>query len=131
MLYFFGLPAEATGLSYNASRLYDADDTTTGQIRFQNGVLLNGAWCFTVPEKRDHCEIIGSEGTLQFSIFDHRLLILKTEESEVRFTFEPLPHVQQPMIQKVTEYFLDQAENPCSADDGVEVMKMMEAFTKR
>lgn len=131
MLYFFGAPKEVTGFSYNASRLYDADDTTTGQVRFQNGVLFNGAWCFTVPQKRDLCEIIGSEGTLQFNIFEHRLLVLKKEESEVRFEFDPLPHVQQPMIQKVTDYFLDKAENPCGAEEGVAVMRMMEAMTKK
>jgi hypothetical protein len=56
-------------------------------------------------------------------------VFLLKKESEVRFDFEPLPHVQQPMIQRVTEFFLDKAENPCKADEGVVVMKMMEAIT--
>ncbi len=131
MLYFFGQPQEAMGLSFNASQLYNADDTTSGQVLFQSGVLFNGAWCFTVPEKKDHCEIIGTEGLLHFSIFEHRLLTLRKRDSEVQLPFAPLPHVQQPMIGKVVDYFLDKAENPCSAEEGVEVMKMMEAFTKK
>jgi predicted dehydrogenase len=129
MLYFFGGPKEVKGLSYNSSGLYNADDTTSGQILFKNNVLFNGIWCFTVPEKRDQCEIIGTEGTLRFSIFEQRPLFLLKKASEVRFDFEPLPHVQQPMIQRVTEYFLNKAENPCNADEGVIVMKMMEAIT--
>ena len=32
------------------------------------------------------------------------------------------------MIQKVVEYFLGQADNPCPASEGVEVMKMMDAM---
>lgn len=129
MLYFFGRPEKATGYSVNASRLYGADDTTTGQVLFPNHVLFTGTWCFTVPEKRDFCEIIGSEGSLQFPIFDHRLLRLKKGETETEFSFDPLPHVQQPMIEQVVHYFLGRAENPCSAEDGAAVMKMIDDMT--
>lgn len=129
MLYFFGEPEETSGKSLNASGLYKADDTTAGQALFPNNVLFNGAWCFTVPEKRDQCEIIGTEGTLHFSIFEHRLLLLRRKSSEVNFEFDALPHVQQPMIQSVVDYFLGKKNNPCSAEEGLAVMKMMQAFT--
>ena len=43
--------------------------------------------------------------------------------------FDKLQHVQQPMIEKTVEYFLDQAPNPCSAEEGIEVLKVMDAFT--
>lgn len=126
LLYFFGQPAAVSGTSLNASGLYGADDTTSGQVLFENRVLFNGAWCFTVPEHRDYCEIIGTEGSLQFKVFEHRLLTMKKEDKEIRFSFDPLPHVQQPMIQKVVEYFLDEGENPCSGEDGLTVMRMMD-----
>jgi predicted dehydrogenase len=128
MLYFFGSPKSVIGFSQNASHLYHADDTTTGQMLFENGVLFNGAWCFTAAEKRDLCEIIGSEGSLQFKIFDHRQIILKRAGNEEQCAFDPLPHVQQPMIQSVVEYFSGKAENPCSGDEGVTVMEMMDAM---
>ena len=131
MLYFFGRPEKVAGFSVNASRLYNANDTTCGQVLFPDDVLFNGAWCFTAPQKRDHCEIIGSEGSLQFSIFDHRLLVLKKGDSERQFFFEPLPHVQGPMIAQVVNYFLDRAENPCPAEDGVDVMQMMDTMTMK
>lgn len=129
MLYFFGKPEKTTGFSINASGFYNADDTTCGQIVFQNNVLFNGVWCFTVPEKKDYCEIIGSEGKLAFKIFEHQELVLIKGAEETKFEFDALPHVQQPMIQKVTEYFLGEAENPCSGEEGVEVMKMIDAIT--
>lgn len=128
MLYFFGKPERASGFSINASGLYNADDTTCGQILFPNNVLFNGAWCFTVPENRDSCEIIGTEGKLSFKIFEHRELFLTRGSDETRFEFEPLAHVQQPMIEKVVSYFLGQTENPCSGEEGVDVMKMMDAI---
>jgi predicted dehydrogenase len=131
MLYFFGTPRQAAGLSFNAAGLYGADDTTSGQVVFENKVLFHGAWCFTAPEKRDDCEIIGTEGKLRFSIFDHQPLVLERQGKQTLFEFDRLPHVQQPMIEKVVEYFLGRGPNPCSAEEGVEVMKMMAAFTRR
>ncbi|MDQ6608527.1 MAG: Gfo/Idh/MocA family oxidoreductase [Bacteroidota bacterium] len=129
MLYFFGRPKHSSGLSFNASGLYQADDTTCGQILFENGILFNGAWCFTIPQKRDQCEIIGTEGAVRFSIFDQQPLLVTKNGKESSLQFNSLPHVQQPMIQKVVDYFLGQADNPCTAEEGIEVMKMMEAFT--
>lgn len=131
MLYFFGKPLKATGLSINASRLYEADDTTCGQALFEKNILFNGTWCFTVPESRDRCEIIGTDGSLVFKIFEHRELVLKVGDKEIRFEFDALPHVQQPMIHKVVEYFLGKSENPCSAEEGVEVMRMMEEMATK
>lgn len=126
LLYFFGKPQKVTGISFNASQLYDADDTTSGQVLFEKGVLCNGAWCFTVPEHRDHCEIIGTDGTLHFKVFEHRQLTLRKNDKEIRFAFDHLPHVQEPMIQRVVQYFLGEGENPCSGEEGVEVMEMMD-----
>lgn len=128
MMYFFGRPKKVSGIAINSSHYYNADDTTCGQILFDSGVVFNGTWCFTVAEKKDLCEIIGSEGKLSFPIFDHKELILEREGTKTIIEFERMPHVQQPMIQKVVEYFLDQSPNPCSATEGVEVMKMMDAI---
>jgi len=128
MLYFFGAPQSVWGCSYNAAGLYPASDTTVGQALFPGPLAFAGSWCFTLPEKCDQCEIIGTEGTLKFSIFNHQPLVLKKGEAEQQFSFDPLPHVQQPMIQKVVDYFLDRGENPCSAGDGVTVMQMIEAM---
>ncbi len=128
MLHFFGAPLSVWGCSFNAAGLYPATDTTCGQALFPGLVAFSGSWCFTISEKRDLCEIIGTEGTLLFSIFSHRPLVLKRGEGEQQFSFDPLPHVQQPMIQKVVDYFLDRGENPCSAEDGVTVMQMIDAM---
>jgi predicted dehydrogenase len=130
MMYFFGQPRKVSGMAFNAAHYYEADDITCGQVLFESGVVFNGAWCFTAAERKDHCEIIGSEGKLSFPIFDHRQIILEKNGRTTTFEFEGLQHVQQPMIQKVVDYFLGRSTNPCSAEEGVEVMRMMEAMTK-
>ncbi len=131
MLYFFGKPIEAKGNSLNAAGLYDADDTTCGYLIFENKILFTGRWCFTVPEKRDRCEITGTKGTIRFSVFDQQPLVWISEGKETLFEFNKLQHVQQPMIQEVVNYFLGLRDNPCSGEDGLEVMQMIDAFTHK
>ncbi len=132
MLHFFGKPVKASGTSVNQAGLYEAHDAVTGFILFEENIIFSGTWCFTVSPNHecDECEIIGSEGAIRFSVFQTSdVTLLKNGDSQV-FRFETPEHVQQPMIEAVVEYFLGEDANPCSGDDGVEVMRIMEAFTK-
>jgi predicted dehydrogenase len=128
MLYFFGRAKTVSGISFNASGLYGADDVTSGQILFESNCVFNGSWCFTSYDRQDSCEIIGSEGKILFSVFDQNRFLLERDGTETTIEFDRLQHVQQPMIQKVVEYFLGRSNNPCSVSEGVEVIKMMDAL---
>jgi predicted dehydrogenase len=132
MYYFFGAVENASGISANQSHLYNADDVVAGNILFKNGVVFSGSWCFNVAtqNERDTCEIIGSEGTLQFSVFGEQIIVISKNNNEQNISFTPPRHVQQPMIEKVVEYFLDSGPNPCSAEDGAEIMRLMDQFTE-
>ncbi len=119
-------------MSINQGNYYKADDIVQGSLLFTNKILFNGLWCFTVPqeETKDYCEIIGSEGKLSFSIFRHNKLLVDIKGEKKELSFEIPVNIQQPMIEKVVEYFLDKGPNPCAATDGVEVMRLIETFTK-
>jgi predicted dehydrogenase len=98
---------------------------------FENGTIFNGLWCFTVPDAaaKDTCEITGTEGTISFSVFgEPEIAVVKKGKTSI-IHFERLQHVQQPMIEKVVQYFLGKGENPCPAEDVVEVMRIMTIFT--
>ena len=129
--YFFGIIKDAHGVSSNRSRLYPADDLVTGNILFESGVQFSGSWCFTAaPEQEeDACEIFGTEGSIRFSVFNQQKILLTTNSGQGVFHFAALQHVQQPMIEKVVSYFLDEGPNPCTAEDGYAVMEVMDAFT--
>ena len=43
--------------------------------------------------------------------------------------FDDLPHVQQPMIAAVVNYFLEEGVNPSSAESAVATMQIIDAFT--
>ena len=133
MIYFLGNIKNAKGISANQEKAYKADDTVSGTILFESGAIFSGLWCFTIAgnETTDHCEITGSTGEITFSIFDNPVINLTRKGKKEIIEFEKIPHVQQPMIEKVVDYFLDNGPNPCSAEEGVRVMEMIEAFTKQ
>jgi predicted dehydrogenase len=134
ILYFlFGKSAKATGIANNQAGLYPADDMVSGSILYESGVQFTGTWCFNAPptEQLDFCEIMGGKGKISFSFFEHQPVLLTVDGNTEIFTFDPLPHVQQPMIEEVVTYFLNQGPNPCSAEEGVEVMKLIDTFTAK
>jgi predicted dehydrogenase len=131
--YFFGGVEKAGGAAMNQAGLYPADDLVTGHILFKNGVWFNGVWCFTGADKeeKDMVEIIGSTGSIRFSTFSTHHIVLSKKGEERVISFDELPHVQQPMIEAVVQYFLDEAPNPSSAESAVGTMKIIDAFTKK
>ena len=129
ILYFFGNPIESYGMSANLAGLYKAEDVVAGVMRLTDNILFTGQWCFTVSEtaQEDICEITGSKGKISFPVFGHKLKVT-TAAGEEMIDFEPPAHIQQPMIEKVVQYFSGKGENPCSAADAIESMKVMERF---
>jgi predicted dehydrogenase len=130
MFYYFGKAKQFNGLSGKSTPAEPADDLVTGNILFENGVIFNGMWCFSAPasEQADSCEIIGSDGKISFSVFGQQITVT-TNNKEETITFDPLQHVQQPMIERVVAYFNNEAANPCSAEAALDTMRVMDAFT--
>jgi predicted dehydrogenase len=131
MLYFFGEVEQAMGVSANQNTLYAADDLVSGVIKFKNKVIFSGNWNFSASpgEESDRCEIIGSEGRLIFPVFGKPGIELRRNGKQESISFEPLMHVQQPMIEATVRYFLDEGTNPGTGIDGIEVMRLIEQFS--
>ena len=130
MLFFFGEPEKYYGFSLNQSNTNTADDHVCGGILFKNKVVVNGSWSFNVAEEltTDSCEIIGTKGKIMFPFFGN-FITCTTGKKEQTLTFTHPEHIQQPMIEKIVRYFTNQVANPCSIDEAVVLMDIMDAFT--
>ncbi|RZK41720.1 MAG: Gfo/Idh/MocA family oxidoreductase [Pedobacter sp.] len=130
MLYYFGQVKEAKGFSLRQQENTQVDDLVTGQLLFENDILFNGSWCFSVAEGNeiDYCDIYGSKGKLSFPMFGQHIKLTLDGKTET-FSFHPLDHVQQPMIAKVVDYFLGRGANPCSGREALQTMKILDEFT--
>jgi predicted dehydrogenase len=129
IFYFFGKAKNYKGRALNKANLYKAEDTVTGEMELENGILFKGDWCFCVKkgEELDIFEIIGSMGKISFPVFGHTIT-LTTGEKEEQINFEPPLHNQQNFIEKIVRYLNGEGENPCSAEDALQSMRVMEAF---
>jgi len=131
MLYLFGEIERATGIATTQGNSYKADDIVAGNILFRNKVLFEGVWCFNVPPEieKESCEIIGTEGKISFSFFEHKPILVTRNGKTETIVIDPLQHVQQPMIEKIVDYFRGKQSNPCSGETGLKVMELIDSFT--
>jgi predicted dehydrogenase len=129
MMYFFGVVAETNGVCANQAGLYEAEDVVAGVIRFANNIVFSGQWCFTVAAgmQEDICEMMGTKGKISFPVFGYEVS-LETDNEKKVLAFPPPVHIQQPMIEKVVNYFSGKGGNPCAASDAIESMRVMENF---
>jgi len=128
VFYFFGKPKSFSGISTNKAGLYKAEDYVKGSIELENGIICKGLWDFSIDgEEKDEFLIIGEKGTIRFPVFG---LFIEVEMNGNTHTihFEAPKHNQQNHIQAVVNYFLDKGQNPCSAEDAILSMEVMEAF---
>ena len=128
VFYFFGKPKSFSGISTNKAGLYKAEDFVQGTIELENGIVCKGLWDFSINgEEKDEFLIIGEKGTIRFPVFG--LFIEVESNGQVKtIPFEAPKHNQQNHIQAVVNYFLGKGENPCSAEDAILSMEVMEAF---
>ena len=61
-------------------------------------------------------------------MFGHQIKVL-VDGTEERLDFLPLAHVEQPMIEKVVAYFLNDGKNPCSGEEALKTMELLDGFT--
>lgn len=131
--WLFGKPAQVRGYSANQKSLYDAPDLTNIEAVFENGVYLHGLWAFNVSagSATESTEIIGDKGKIRFSFFRASDIEIITDEGSEKISLEYPVNIQQPMIADVVRYFRDEGPNPCSLEDALVTMQMMDASQAR
>mmetsp|Transcript_2439 Transcript_2439/g.4443 ORF Transcript_2439/g.4443 Transcript_2439/m.4443 type:complete len:355 (+) Transcript_2439:131-1195(+) len=148
LIYLFGYPLFNQGMSASPSQGQGvnhtpplANDHVNGLSLFPNNVIFNGSWCFAVPKQYavDECIIIGTTGSIKFSFFGSSGVVCMVTNSITdqprtkEWSFEHPKHIQKPMIDQVNRYFdstsSGEKTNPCSIQDAVVVMEMMDAYT--
>lgn len=129
VFYFFGDAIACQGTAFNKAGLYEVEDSVTGNMQLQQGIKFKGDWCFATDSEIEKDEFIikGDKGVIKFAVFGHQIEIVKEGKMEV-INFEPPTHIQQPMIEKIVKYFLNEGPNPCSVNDAIKSMQVMEAF---
>ncbi len=128
MYWIFGTPQQVFVQAANQGKLYNAPDLTMVQIEFANDIYFNGIWNFNVAEiaTSDSCEIVGDRGTIRFSFFRVSTIELSTNTGTEIFELEYPVNIQQPHINNVVRFFRGEGANPCSLEQALVTMKVMD-----
>jgi 1,5-anhydro-D-fructose reductase (1,5-anhydro-D-mannitol-forming) len=129
LLWIFGAPLEVKGKSLNQSMQYNAPDITTLEATYKDQVCLQGVWAFNVSEgaTEDKCEIFGERGMLTFSFFRKSDILLKTDSGTETLEFTYPENIQFPMIDATVKFFRGEGPNPCSLEDALLSMRMIDS----
>lgn len=127
--WLFGAPVSMSGHSFNQGKCYDAPDVTHLQVFFKEDIYLEGLWLFNVNEKNseDRCELFGEKGKISFSFFRNPVIEMQTDRGIKKLEIPYPQHVQQPMIAEVVRFFRNECPNPCSPEEALWTMRMMDS----
>ena len=128
MCWIFGTPQQVYVQVANQGKLYNAPDLTMVQLAFVNDIYFNGVWDFNVSEAAtaDSCEIIGDKGAIRFSFFRVSTIELTTTAGTETLELEYPPNIQQPHINNVVRFFRGEDVNPCTLQDALVTMRVMD-----
>ncbi|MGB3007142.1 MAG: Gfo/Idh/MocA family oxidoreductase [Chitinophagaceae bacterium] len=129
LYWIFGEPKDLYVKAANQGKKYNAPDHTMMSAAFDKDVYLQAVWNFNVAPSAtaDECEIIGDKGSLLFSFFRVSATTHVSAEGLQTIKHEYPIHIQQPFINQVVQFLKGERPNPCSLEEALITMKMMDS----
>lgn len=125
--FYLGPIAEVRGIASNQAGRYAPEDTVSGAWRFESGVHGSGVWCFDADRSEDHIRIVGTAGRITLSVLDVPApVIIESDAGEERLSFEAPEHVQQPLIQLVTDELRGRGPSPSTGESALRTDRVLE-----
>jgi predicted dehydrogenase len=103
--FLLGHIIDAKGISLNQQKLYSAKDAISASWLHENGITGSGTWHFGCNGHLDTVTIYGSTGTIDFSVFHEKPIILKSETKNEELFIENPKHIQQYHVENMSNYF--------------------------
>lgn len=122
---------QVAGFAGNQADLYAAEDIVSGCFRFASGAQGVGQWCYSVAEQLDQTELIGTRGSLRFTIFDDSPIELEVDGKRESIAISNPPHVHQPYIQSVVDSLLGRGNSPSDGESGARASWVMDRLLGR
>ncbi len=130
--FVFGAITQVEAVALNQAGKYKAEDVVSASFITEKNIVVNGSWCFTIPEflEKDTIEIIGEKGQINYSSFGFVPVELVTEKGVEKFEFLKPKHVQQSMIQLVVDELLGKGKSPSTGVSGARTNWVMDEVVK-
>ena len=114
------------GIGHNQQRLYTAKDAVAACWLHRNGVTGSADWNFGTYTQEDKVEILGSEGRIEFSIFNENAVVLENSEGVIRIFIDHPIHVQKYHVENIRAHLMDNKEHPSTGKSGLHTSWIMD-----
>ena len=104
--FLLGNIREVKGISVNQQNLYNAIDAITSCWIHENGITGSGAWNFGSIKYADNVIIHGSKGNIEFSVFQEKNIVIKSETKNDSLFIKNPKHIQQYHIENMRNYLM-------------------------
>ncbi len=131
--FLFGPVTEASGLDTNNNSWYEAEDTVSAIFKFKNGVIGSGLWSFNTNKaaSKDQIEIIGTEGSIIFSCFDHSPIQLLKNDKITEFPYLNPENIQYNLIKQVNDAIINKDKCVSTGESAARTNWVMEHILRR
>ncbi len=128
LYWIFGAPQLVQVLAANQGKQYNATDLTFVQLAFANDIYFDGVWNFNIAAtaSEDSGKIIGDKGHISFSFFRNSAIELVNDEGSQVLELEYPVNIQHPHIHAVVKYFRGETANPCTLQEALVTMQIMD-----
>lgn len=126
MDFFFGPLRDVAGTAANLASDYAPEDTVTMSFRTQGGIPGAAAWNFAAGVRRDSFRITGTDGQIEFPVFDHGPVQLETAAGPQSIAREHPAHVAQPLIQSIVDDLLGHGVCPSNGETARRTSQVMD-----
>jgi 1,5-anhydro-D-fructose reductase (1,5-anhydro-D-mannitol-forming) len=123
---FFGPLKEVAGTAANLASDYAPEDSVAMSFKTSSGIPGSGSWNFASAVKSDVLRIAGTEGQMEFAVFDASPIRLETAAGAQVFPGENPAHVHQPLIQQIVEDLLGVGICVSTGDSGRRTNQVMD-----
>jgi len=99
-------------------------------MRFENGVVGTGMWCFTTGyvSEKDITRIVGSRGELSYNSFGSPMMIRVASEvnGNEEFCYTHAQPIQQPLIREIVAELCGEGVSPSTGETGARTTRVLE-----
>jgi predicted dehydrogenase len=127
MIDFLAGPIEdVNAIALNTAGAYGAEDLVVSSFRASHRIAGTGVWNFNADRSADQMRLVGTHGTIAFSLFHGDDVVVSTSDGEKRFARPNPPHVHQPLIQTIVDELRGRGRCESTAASGLRAAAVME-----
>lgn len=124
--YFLGDISEAKGIGVNQQNLYSAKDAIVACWLHKSGITGTGNWNFGSNLREDKVTIYGSDGTIEFSVFEEASVILNSQSKQESLFIEHPENVQFFHVKNMRDFLFEEKKHPSTGKTALHTSWIMD-----